>query len=37
ALNRTVSHDNIFSSLLGLWNVNTSVYNKEDDIISSCR
>ncbi|EPU7036741.1 hypothetical protein ACVY12_005173, partial [Escherichia coli] len=26
-----------FSSLLGLWNVNTSVYNKEDDIISSCR
>ncbi|HIB6789216.1 TPA: hypothetical protein ACWXK1_005784, partial [Escherichia coli] len=25
------------SSLLGLWNVNTSVYNKEDDIISSCR
>ncbi len=31
------SHDNLFSSLLGLWNVETPVYNKKLDLFSPCR
>ncbi|MCR3985814.1 MCR-3-related phosphoethanolamine--lipid A transferase [Aeromonas caviae] len=31
------SHDNIFSSVLGIWDVKTSVYEKGLDIFSQCR
>ena len=31
------SHDNIFSSVLGIWDVKTSVYEKGLDIFSKCR
>ncbi|MCG9696607.1 phosphoethanolamine--lipid A transferase [Shewanella sp. Isolate11] len=31
------SHDNLFSSLLGLMNVETEVYHPEADIFASCR
>lgn len=30
------SHDNIFSTILGLFNVSTPVYNSQEDIFSSC-
>ncbi|MXR67421.1 phosphoethanolamine--lipid A transferase [Shewanella sp. JBTF-M18] len=31
------SHDNLFSSLLGLMNVSTQVYRKEMDLFATCR
>ena len=31
------SHDNIFSSVLGIWDVKTAVYNQGLDIFSKCR
>lgn len=31
------SHDNIFSSVLGIWDVNTAVYDQGLDIFSQCR
>ncbi|MDM5149657.1 MCR-3-related phosphoethanolamine--lipid A transferase [Aeromonas salmonicida] len=31
------SHDNIFSSVLGIWDVNTAVYDQGLDIFSLCR
>ncbi|RQM75345.1 MCR-3 family phosphoethanolamine--lipid A transferase [Aeromonas jandaei] len=31
------SHDNLFSSVLGIWDVKTSVYEKGLDIFSQCR
>ncbi|TVP09974.1 phosphoethanolamine transferase [Shewanella sp. KCT] len=31
------SHDNLFSSLLGLMNVSTEVYRKEMDLFATCR
>lgn len=34
---KAYSHDNLFHSLLGLFNVSTSAYEKNLDIFSSCR
>ena len=31
------SHDNIFSSVLGIWDIKTSAYEQELDIFSQCR
>ncbi|WP_421261364.1 phosphoethanolamine transferase [Aeromonas jandaei] len=31
------SHDNLFSSILGIWDVNTKVYKKELDLFRQCR
>ncbi|MEZ6960357.1 MULTISPECIES: phosphoethanolamine transferase [unclassified Aeromonas] len=31
------SHDNLFSSMLGIWDVKTTVYDKRLDIFSPCR
>lgn len=31
------SHDNLFSSMLGIWDVNTTVYNQDLDIFRQCR
>ena len=31
------SHDNIFHSILGLFNIQTTMYNKDLDIFSDCR
>lgn len=31
------SHDNLFSSVLGLWDISTSVYHPESDIFRGCR
>ncbi len=30
-------HDNLFSSMLGIWDVNTAVYDQQLDIFSQCR
>jgi lipid A ethanolaminephosphotransferase len=35
--NNTLSHDNFFSSMLGLLAIKTNVYNKKLDIFSSCK
>ncbi|HHW7482028.1 TPA: phosphoethanolamine transferase [Escherichia coli] len=37
AKNNSYSHDNLFSSLLGLWDIKTNIYNSENDIFYSCR
>lgn len=37
AANVRYSHDNLFSSVLGLWDVNTTVYDQERDLFSQCR
>ncbi len=37
AIRNKYSHDNIFSTLLGVWDVSTSVYDKEADIFYPCR
>lgn len=37
ARNRHYSHDYLFSSLLGIWNIRTEMYNKERDILAECR
>ena len=34
---KPVSHDNLFSSLLGLMDVNTRVYRRSDDLFAACR
>jgi len=34
---KAYSHDNIFDSVLGLLSINSSVYNKESDLFSSCK
>ncbi|WP_331428985.1 sulfatase-like hydrolase/transferase, partial [Aeromonas sp. L_1B5_3] len=31
------SHDNIFSSVLGIWDVKTAIYEQELDIFKQCR
>tara|TARA_Y100000588_G_scaffold394781_1_gene517249 strand:- start:179 stop:508 length:330 start_codon:yes stop_codon:yes gene_type:complete len=35
--NALLSHDNIFDSLLGIMDVQTSQYRKEQDLFSQCR
>ena len=37
AANTRYSHDNLFSSMLGIWDVNTAVYDQQLDIFSQCR
>ncbi|MFS1150589.1 phosphoethanolamine transferase, partial [Enterococcus faecalis] len=37
AANTRYSHDNLFSSMLGIWDVNTAVYEQSLDIFSQCR
>lgn len=37
AMGDRFSHDNLFSSVLGIWDVATSVYNPQLDIFSPCR
>lgn len=37
AKTRSVSQDNLFSTMLGMLNVQTSVYQKSDDLLASCR
>ncbi|MGY3854804.1 MCR-3-related phosphoethanolamine--lipid A transferase [Aeromonas aquatilis] len=37
AVDTRYSHDNIFSSVLGIWDVKTSVYEQGLDIFSQCR
>ncbi|HAK5377293.1 TPA: sulfatase-like hydrolase/transferase [Salmonella enterica] len=37
AKSKCYSHDNLFSSLLGIWNVRTEMYNSEMDILAECR
>ncbi|MFO7594504.1 MAG: hypothetical protein R6X15_10740 [Pseudomonadota bacterium] len=32
-----VSHDNLFHSLLGLYDIQTALYDRELDVFSSCR
>jgi len=34
---KELSHDNLFSSLLGMMNVSTSVYNAGLDMFAACR
>ncbi|AUT41447.1 MULTISPECIES: phosphoethanolamine transferase [Aeromonas] len=34
---KSYSHDNLFSSVLGLWGVNSQVYNPELDMFQPCR
>lgn len=31
------SHDNLFSSVLGLWDISTSVYHPDSDLFRACR
>jgi lipid A ethanolaminephosphotransferase len=35
--NRPVSHDNLFSSLLGLLDIKTTLYSPDMDVFHSCR
>ena len=37
AADNRYSHDNLFSSVLGIWDVSTAVYDKQLDIFSQCR
>lgn len=37
AKSESYSHDNLFSSVLGLWDVKTTVYNPALDIFNACR
>lgn len=37
AANNRYSHDNLFSSVLGIWDVKTAVYDRGLDIFSQCR
>ena len=37
ALKNAYSHDNLFSSVLGLWDISTSVYKPDMDIFHGCR
>ena len=37
AMTEHYSHDNFFSSMLGLWNIQTQVYNPQQDLFASCR
>lgn len=37
AVGKTYSHDNVFDSLLGLFQVKTADYRKEQDIFAACR
>ncbi|RAY64629.1 MCR-9 family phosphoethanolamine--lipid A transferase [Enterobacter kobei] len=37
AAKKSYSHDNLFSSILGLWDVSTSVYNPDRDLFRECR
>lgn len=37
AANKKISHDNISHTLLGVLNIQTEVYNKELDILGSCK
>lgn len=37
ARKKKYSHDNIFSSLLGLWNIDTKMYDAGMDIFAACR
>lgn len=37
AANNKYSHDNLFSSVLGLWDISTSVYHPDSDLFRACR
>ena len=37
AVNRTYSHDNLFASVLGLWDITTGAYLPESDLFRECR
>jgi lipid A ethanolaminephosphotransferase len=37
AANNEYSHDNLFSSVLGLWDISTSVYHPDRDLFRACR
>ncbi|MBJ3817083.1 sulfatase-like hydrolase/transferase, partial [Shimwellia pseudoproteus] len=37
AAHNSYSHDNLFSSVLGLWDISTTVYDPNSDIFHSCR
>ena len=37
AVSKPYSHDNFFSSLLGLWDITSSVYHPDSDMFSKCR
>ena len=37
AQSKRYSHDNLFSSVLGLWEVNSQVYNPQLDMFQPCR
>jgi len=37
ALNNPYSHDNLFSSVLGLWDISSSIYKPDHDMFRGCR